>query len=83
MGNNREKSNIAMAMLPFSHFDGSNNIFADCRTSWEGQTHMFKLFVLDKINIDLPSYVSTVDLFVWTNKNVKIVIYIDLLIKYI
>ena len=40
MGSNREKSNIAIAILeklPFqrvpkiiSHFDGSNNIFADC-----------------------------------------------------
>ena len=41
MGSNRKKSNIANAILeklPFlkgnkiiSHFDGSNNIFADCR----------------------------------------------------
>ena len=41
MGSNREKSNIAIAilgLLPFlkgnkniSHVDGSNNIFADCR----------------------------------------------------
>ena len=39
MGKNREKSNIAIAILeklPFlkaniiSHFDGSNNIFTDC-----------------------------------------------------
>ena len=40
MGSNREKSNIAIEILeklPFlngkkniSHFDGSNNIFADC-----------------------------------------------------
>ena len=40
MGSNRENSNIAIATLeklPFlrvtkiiSHFDGSNNIFADC-----------------------------------------------------
>ena len=41
MGSNRENSNIAIAIygrLPFlkgikiiSHFDGSNNIFADCK----------------------------------------------------
>ena len=41
MGSNREKSNIAIAILekiPFlkgykiiSHFVGSNNIFADCK----------------------------------------------------
>ena len=40
MGSNREKSNIAIAILKelqfikdkkiISHFDGSNNIFADC-----------------------------------------------------
>jgi hypothetical protein len=28
MGSNREKSNIAIKII--SHFDGSNNIFADC-----------------------------------------------------
>ena len=37
MGSNREKSNIAIAILEkllfkkiISHFDGSNNIFSDC-----------------------------------------------------
>ena len=42
MGSNREKCNIAIAILeklPFlkgkkiiSHFDGSNNIFSDCKS---------------------------------------------------
>ena len=35
MGSNREKSNIAIVILEkltkiISHFEGSNNIFADC-----------------------------------------------------
>ena len=54
MGSNREKSNIAIAILeklPFlkgnkkiSHFDGSNNIFADCNLTYE-ETIYYKGFL--------------------------------------
>ena len=60
MGSNREKSNIAIAILerlPFlkgkkiiSHFDGSNNIFADC-TSWVSANWYLALWVHIRINI--------------------------------
>ena len=65
MWSNRKKSNIAIAILeklPFlkgnkiiSHNDGSNNIFADCRSN-----HIPTIFLIDSewLFISSPTYLK-------------------------